>query len=110
MHRLSRKTAEWKICKGRNLDGSPKSKEHEDEGLHKLEFSLAANTQNGSEIRPGKNQGASEAKELIPKGQNLAGDLCARSSRAEAGPVHQEKYFTQPSGHGVQAKIIFPCC
>jgi hypothetical protein len=41
-----------------------------------------------------KNQGASEAKELIPKGQNLAGDLCARSSRAEAGPVHQEKDFT----------------
>jgi hypothetical protein len=27
-----------------------------------------------------QNQGASEAKELILKGQNLAGDLCARSS------------------------------
>jgi hypothetical protein len=36
----------------------------------------------------------SVAKELIPKGQNLAGDLCARSSRAETTEMWGEDWRT----------------
>jgi hypothetical protein len=56
---MSKKSAKEEIWMGvRRAQGQQNKnkteQEHENEGLHKLDFSLAANTQNGSEIRPGE--------------------------------------------------------